>query len=89
MGCNLLKVASFDSINLKLLRKVAEKKKIIISTGMTSEKELLDALTILKSSGKKTIILHCISSYPLEEKNSLLSNIQFLKSKFKNHQIGY
>ena len=90
MGCEILKVASFDSINLKLLRKVAEKKKqIIISTGMTSEKELLDALTILKSSGKKTIILHCISSYPLEEKDSLLSNIQYLKSKFKNHQIGY
>ena len=50
---------------------------------MTSEKELLDALTILKSSGQKNIILHCISSYPLEEKDSLLSNIQYLKSKFK------
>ena len=56
---------------------------------MTSEKELREALTILKTSGQKPIILHCISSYPLEEKNSLLSNIQFLKLKFKTHQIGY
>ena len=65
------------------------KKQSIISTGMTNESELNEAISILENSNFKPIILHCISSYPLDENNALLSNIGFLKKKYPMNSIGF
>ncbi len=90
VGCQILKIASFDSINKELLTKVSKtKKQSIISTGMTNESELNEAISILENSNFKPIILHCISSYPLHENNALLSNIRYLKKKYPKNSIGF
>ena len=54
---------------------------------MSDLKEIENIYKIYKKRSIKLFILHCISSYPNKEQNSLLSNIEFLKKKF-NCNIG-
>lgn len=85
----LYKIASFEITDLKLIDYIASKKKpIIISTGNSKIKEIEIAIKTIKKYHNKIIILHCISSYPTELKNTNLSRINMLKKKFKKYYIG-
>jgi len=76
------KVASFDIVNHKLLKKLSEQKKsVIMSTGMSNFNEVKTALDILGNDVSVTL-LHCISAYPTLEIDSNLSVIDFLKCNF-------
>ena len=78
-----LKVASRDLTNLPLLEAMAETKiSMILSTGMTGQKELDDALEIITRYHSNISILHCLSQYPSEYQNINLQSIQFL-----NHSV--
>jgi len=89
------KIASPDLTNLPLLEKIASKQKwIILSTGMSSLKEIEQALkTIREISKKKISLLHCTTDYPcpLDEVN--LNAMSLLKEKFEKKfaplEIGY
>ena len=67
------KIASFEIVDLPLVRYVAKTKKpILISTGMASLKEISAALEAARIAGNDSVALfHCTSSYPapLEEAN--------------------
>jgi len=85
----LYKIASFEITDLKLINYIASKKKpIIISTGMSTEKEIQRAIKEIKKFHNKIIILHCVSNYPTNLKDVNLSRINKLKKKFKNFKIG-
>ncbi len=60
------KVASFEIVDLELIRHIAEKgKPIIISTGMSRLGEIEDAVDTAKSAGNdQVVLLHCNSLYP-------------------------
>lgn len=82
-----IKIPSAMLTNDELIKEsVATGKKIILSTGMSTEKEIEHAVSLLTSSN--FILLHCNSTYPapLEELN--LSAIKTLKEKF-NCEVGY
>lgn len=80
----LYKVASFDISNFQLLNKiVSTKKPTIISTGMASLSEITKTYNLFKKNKVDLALLHCISSYPNKETTSYLSNITFLKKKYK------
>ncbi|HBF08132.1 MAG: pseudaminic acid synthase [Gammaproteobacteria bacterium] len=83
------KVASFEMVDLPLIRYIASKKKpILISTGMSNESEIGEALEVARQSGARDILLfHCVSGYPTPLEESKLSNIQFLKKHF-NVEVG-
>ena len=83
------KIASFEIVDIPLLKYVAKKgKPIIISTGMASLSEIETAIKTVKSNGcKDLVLLHCISSYPTPLKEANLFAIKQLKSKF-NLQVG-
>ena len=84
-----IKIASASITDKELLKKTCETgKKVIISTGMSSEEEIDEAVDILKANAKDYAVLHCNSSYPapLEELN--LSCIKTLKDKYKC-EVGY
>lgn len=90
-----LKVASRDLTNLPLLEGMAETKhKMILSTGMGTEKEIDDALDIITRYHENIAILHCISQYPAAYKNINLLSIPYLRDKypyeigFSDHSIG-
>jgi len=83
------KIASSMITHKKLLREVAKQKKItFISTGMSTMKNIKDAVKIFKSEKCKFILMHCVSTYPCEEKNLNLNMIKTLKDKFKC-DVGY
>ena len=89
IGVKLFKIASFDINNFKLLRKISEKNKtIIFSVGMANSKEIDKAFNFLSKNNSKIIILHCISSYPLNPIHANLSVINKLKDNYDSI-IGY
>ena len=89
LNVKIYKLASFEITDLKLISYIASKKKpIIISTGMSSIKEIQNAIKVIRKFHNKIIILHCISNYPTNLKDSNLERINKLKKIFKNYKIG-
>jgi len=80
----LYKVASFDISNYELLKRIVKTKKhTIVSTGMANIFEIKKAYNFFNKHKVDLSLLHCISSYPTKEEDSHLSNIKYLKNKFK------
>jgi pseudaminic acid synthase len=77
--------------HITMLIEIAKTKKpIIMSTGMSSIKEIKFAIKTLKKFGKRDIaLLKCTSSYPAMYKDLNLNTIIDMKKKFKNFQIGF
>ncbi len=83
------KIASFENIDIPLIRKVAATgKPIIMSTGMASLAELDDAVSAAREAGcKDLILLKCTSSYPSSPENTNLLTIPHLRDLF-NCEVG-
>ncbi|MET4560725.1 pseudaminic acid synthase [Lysinibacillus parviboronicapiens] len=78
------KIASFENVDIPLIKKVAATgKPIIISTGMASIAELDEAVRAVKSQGNEQIVLlKCTSTYPATPENSNISTIPHMKELF-------
>ena len=78
------KIASFECIDLPLIRVAASTgKPLIISTGMADEREIQEAVgTALKYGSGALTLLHCISGYPAPADNYNLHTIKDMKSRF-------
>ena len=84
-----IKIASASITDTDLLIKTCQTgKKVIISTGMSSEEEIDKAVSILKKHAKDYAILHCNSSYPAPIEELNLSCVKTLKDKY-NCEVGY
>ena len=74
INCDMYKVASFDVVNLGLLRKVAETgKAIVMSVGMAGLDEIKKAYKVLTQKTGKITILHCVSAYPTNDEDANLA----------------
>ena len=90
------KVASFELVDIPLLRKVGSTHKpVIMSTGMASEEEIHEAVETLRKAGCTDLtLLKCTSSYPAEPKDANLLTIPDMAAKFgcpvgiSDHTIG-
>jgi pseudaminic acid synthase len=90
------KVASFECVDIPLIRKVASTgKPMIISTGMATIAEIDDAVTAAREAGcKHLVLLKCTSSYPASPENSNLLTIPHLAKLFdceaglSDHTLG-
>lgn len=73
LGAPAFKIASFEAIDIPLIRYAAAKgKPLIISTGMANLAEIAAAREAALSAGAAgVVLLHCVSSYPaaLEDAN--------------------
>ncbi|PIC94691.1 pseudaminic acid synthase [Sporosarcina sp. P26b] len=78
------KIASFENVDIPLIRKVAATgKPIIISTGMASLAELDEVVQTVRSQGnEQLILLKCTSTYPATPTNSNLLTIPHLQQLF-------
>jgi len=78
------KIASFEVVDLPLIRRVAAcGKPMIISTGMANEAEIGEALEAALSGGAAgVVLLHCTSSYPAPIESANVRNIPALAARF-------
>jgi len=80
LECPIYKIASFELIDLRLVRRVAETRKpIIMSTGMAEASEIEAAVTTARRWGCRDLtLLHCVSEYPAQYKRMNLYKMQAL-----------
>ena len=89
LNCPIYKISSFEMTDLPLIKRVAlTKKPMIISTGLSSLKEIEETFKVAKRYGAKDItLLYCVSNYPAKNIDFNLNNIKILKEKF-NCRVG-
>lgn len=90
LGLEIFKVPSGEITNLPYLRKIGSlKKKVILSTGMSTLGDIEKALEILRISGTTDItILHCNTEYPTPIADVNLKAMNTIKDAFKI-DVGY
>jgi N-acetylneuraminate synthase len=83
------KIASFEIVDLPLIRKVAATgKPIIMSTGMSTRDEIREAVDAARQEGcRDLILLKCTSSYPTDPGDSHLRTIPHIQALF-DVQVG-
>ena len=83
----IIKIPSGEINNIPYLEKIgALRRKIILSTGMSTDKEVSNALKILKKSGtklKNITLLQCNTEYPTRLEDINLNVISTFRKKFK------
>jgi pseudaminic acid synthase len=83
------KIASFEIIDLPLIKRVAQTgKPMIMSTGMASIAEIDDAVRTARENGcQDLVLLKCTSNYPASPENSNLMTLPHLRDLF-DIQVG-
>ena len=90
------KIASFENVDIPLIRKIAKTgKPIIASIGMASLAELIELVETAKANGCDDLtLLKCTSSYPATPAGSNLATIPHMKTLFdctvglSDHTLG-
>lgn len=90
------KVASFELVDIPLLKKIAQTgKPIIMSTGMATVEEINEAIQVISGSGKSSLaLLKCTSAYPAPAREMNLNTIAYLAKTYgvpvglSDHTLG-
>jgi N-acetylneuraminate synthase len=84
LRCPCYKVASFEVVDIPLLRRVAvTRKPVVMSTGMASAAEIGLAVRTLREGGCPGLaLLNCVSAYPAAAADMHLGNIPRLAAAF-------
>jgi len=88
-NCKYNKIASAMLTYEPLLEMVAsEKKHTFISTGMSTLEQIDRAVEIFRNAGCPFELMHCISTYPMEDEDANLKCIETLRNRYQCN-VGY
>jgi N-acetylneuraminate synthase len=84
LGAPAFKIASFEAVDLPLIRYAAAKgKPLIISTGMANLQEIEAARAAALAGGAPgVVLLHCVSSYPAELSDANVRTVADMAQRF-------
>jgi len=96
LGNPIYKVASFEVVDIPLLRAIGKTRKpVIVSRGMASVSEIKMAITTLRKSGaREIVVLQCVSAYPAKVEDMNLATIPDIRKRFgvlaglSDHTLG-
>ena len=96
IGVKKFKIPSGEITNLPYLKHIARKKRpIIISTGMSTMKEVAEALAVIYSEGNRDVtLLQCVTDYPAPYDAINIRAMLSMRKRFKvvvgysDHTIG-
>ncbi|HOM01307.1 MAG TPA: pseudaminic acid synthase [Acetivibrio sp.] len=96
LGVEFYKIASFEIVDIPLIKYIASKKKpIIMSTGMATLGEIEEAVETIRAQGNDNFcLLKCSSAYPAVPEQMNLKTITHLKDTFNvpvglsDHSLG-
>lgn len=97
LGCEAFKIASFEIVDIPLLRYAASKgKTMLVSTGMASFEDIQEAVDTIREAGNDDIVLlRCCSEYPARPQDMNLSSIPDMSRRFgvsvgfSDHSMGH
>lgn len=96
LGNPVYKIASFEVIDLPLIRRAAQTgRPLIVSTGMANLAEISEAVAAAREAGSGGLaLLHCVSAYPAPAAEANLRTIAHLADAFdvvtglSDHTLG-
>ena len=95
LGAPAFKIASFELIDLPLIRAAARHKRpMILSTGLAGLGEIAEAVAAVREEGAPVLLLHCTSGYPTPPEECDLRTIPHLAAAFdvpaglSDHTLG-
>lgn len=95
MGLEFYKIASFELVDIPLIRYIASKKKpIILSTGMGTVEEIGEAVDAIREFHNHITLLKCASAYPAVTDEMNLMTIRDMRDRFgtevglSDHSMG-
>jgi N-acetylneuraminate synthase/N,N'-diacetyllegionaminate synthase len=90
LGVPLIKISSGEITNHPFLKYIAKKGlPIILSTGMSTLKEVAEAVSVIKAAGCKDLtLLHCTSNYPARVEDCNLLAMKTMADAF-DVLVGY
>lgn len=90
LNVSKIKIGSTEVTNYPFLKKIAQsKKKVILSTGMSTLGEVEKAVDVLLENGARDVeLMHCTTDYPTDVEDVNLNAMLTLKNAFQL-QVGY
>ena len=87
---DIIKIGSPSFGDWPLLERIAKTAKpIIVSLAGASLENIDKVVSFLKHRGKKLVLMHCVGEYPTKIENLQLNQIDLLKKRYTDIEIGH
>lgn len=87
---DVFKISSSDITNKPFVEHICSySKPILLSTGASSDAEVSEAVSWIKTGGIPLSLMHCVLNYPTNDRDANLNMIKGLKAKYPDTAVGY